>query len=402
MQNVVIDRPYVPVRPRSGWLWPKLLGYYVPRLLRKSYGVVRVEFEGVDRLQASLRAGHGILLASNHCRDEDPLVLGLLSRAVGRPFFIMASWHLFMQSRVKSFLLPRAGAFSIYREGIDRVALNTAVEILERASRPLVIFPEGHVSRTNERLNDLMEGTGLIARTAARRRAKLHPPGRVVVHPIAIRYHFQGDVQTVVTTVLDEVETRLTWRPRRHLPPLARIAKVGEALLMLKELEYLGCPQPGRLSERLSRLIDSVLYPLEDHWVAGRHDGSVNARVKRLRTALLPDLVKGDLAEPERTRRWHHLADAYLAQQLAHYPPGYLSETSPPEHLLETVERFEEDLTDKVRVHGRRSAAVTVGEAIDVPPDRESRGETDPLLGEIGRRLRLLLGLTGEEPEVKV
>ena len=58
----------------------------------------------------------------------------------------MASWHVFMQSEMLSFFLRRAGVFSIYREGIDRGAVNLAVEILENAERPLVIFPEGIIS----------------------------------------------------------------------------------------------------------------------------------------------------------------------------------------------------------------------------------------------------------------
>src|SRR3954462_7776556 len=109
----------------------------------------------------------------------------------------MASWHLFMQARLKRFLLQRAGAFSIYREGIDRAAINSAIEILENAERPLVIFPEGYIARTNDKLNDLMDGVSLIARSAAKKRAKLDPPKKVVVHPIALRYKFNGDINNV-------------------------------------------------------------------------------------------------------------------------------------------------------------------------------------------------------------
>lgn len=210
MQNVVIDNPYVPVPPHQGRIWPALLLFYLPRLLRKKYGVVNVECDGAERLAQSIAAGHGILLAPNHCRDEDPLVMGMLAKKVRAPVFIMASWHLFQQDAMQTFLLRRAGAFSIYREGIDRAAVNTAVDILERAARPLVIFPEGHISRTNDRLNELMDGTALIARTAAKRRAKLEPAKKVVVHPIAIRYRFMGQIESAVTSVLDEIEARLS------------------------------------------------------------------------------------------------------------------------------------------------------------------------------------------------
>src|SRR5947208_2450571 len=85
----------------------------------------------------------------------------------------------------------------------------------------------------------------------------------------------------------------------------------------------LTAPQTGSLEQRLSNLIDAVLNPLEDEWVQKQHDGSVNSRVKRLRTAILPEMIKNDIEEPERQRRWKQLADVYVANQLHHYPPDY-------------------------------------------------------------------------------
>jgi hypothetical protein len=307
----------------------------------------------------------------------------------------MASWHLFVQSPLQTFLLTRAGAFSIYREGIDRTAVNTAVEMIETAQRPLVIFPEGFISRTNDRLNDLMEGTGLIVRSAAKKRAKLQPPGKVVVHPVAIRYRFHGDINAAATAVLDDVEARLTWRPLRELPLIDRIYKTGNALLSLKELEYVGHAKEGELGTRLKNLIEAILTPLEDEWMEGKHDGAAPGRVKKLRQAILPDMTKDELDEKERERRWKQLADLYLVQQLFNYPPDYVRSNATPERILETVERFEEDLTDRTRVHRPIHATVTVGEAIEVAPTREGRGAGDPLMEQIEHQLRAMLGLEG-------
>jgi 1-acyl-sn-glycerol-3-phosphate acyltransferase len=393
MQNVIIDKPYVPVPPYRGRIWPWVLTFIAPRKLRKSYGITQVDCVNEQRLADSIRAGCGVLIAPNHCRDEDPLVLAALSRKVGSPFFIMASWHVFMQKKLSAFLLRRAGAFSIYREGIDRAALDTAIEILETAERPLVMFPEGLIARTNDHLNPLMDGVALIARSAAKKRAKQDPPKKVVVHPVGIRYNFHGDIDAAVAKVLDEIEARLSWMPQRHLPKLDRIYKVGEALLTLKELEYLNHPQSGDVYTRLPMLIDAILNPLEDQWCAGRHDGGVTARVKRLRAAILPDMIKDEMDEPERQRRWRQLADVYLAQQLMHYPPDYVKDNPSPERLLETIERFEEDLTDNVRLHGPITATVTVGEAIEVSSSREGRGGVDPLLQKIEDQLREMLHL---------
>ncbi len=117
MQNIVIDKPYVPIPPHHMRIWPAILSLYVPRLLARKYGVTHVECLHVERLKQSISAGHGVLLAPNHCREEDPLVLGILSRASGSPFFIMASWHVFMQDKLTAFLLRRAApSVSIARE----------------------------------------------------------------------------------------------------------------------------------------------------------------------------------------------------------------------------------------------------------------------------------------------
>src|SRR5688572_1380958 len=257
MNSVVSDQPYVPVPPYHGTLWPRALNWYFPRYLRRRYGTAGVEVAGADKLRASIAAGHGVLVPPNHCRDEDPFILSALARAVRQPFFVVASAHLFMGGRLQAFLLRRAGACSIYREGMDKQAVQTSIDILENVRRPLVIFPEGHISRTNDRLTPMLEGTALIARQAAKKRAK--EGKKVVVHPVAIRYSFPFDVESAAARVLDGIETRLTWRPSRGLPLHERFRKVGAGLLALKELQYLGHTQDGTIAERINKLTDAIL-----------------------------------------------------------------------------------------------------------------------------------------------
>lgn len=391
MQNVVIAKPYRFVAPHRGKLWWRLFRPLLPLYLRKSHGITAVECRGVDRLRASLDAGHGIMLAPNHCRPPDPMVLGALSYQVGRPLYVIASWHLFMQNAVQTFLLPRLGVFSIYREGADREALKTAMQLTAEAERPLVIFPEGVISRHNDKLNNLMEGTALMARGAAKQRAALNPPGKVVVHPVAIRYFFGGDVRTAIEPVLRDIERRLSWKAHEHLSLEQRIAKIGGALLALKEIEYFGAAQVGSLPERLGKLIDRLLVPLEAEWLKGRREKEIVQRVKLLRIAIVPDMASGSLDEGELDRRWRQLADIYLAQQLALYPPDYLSADPTPERLLETVERFEEDLTDSVRVHAPIRAVVDIGEAIEVSPERARGADGDPLMSAIRTQIEAML-----------
>ena len=391
MQNIVIVKPYRFVPPRHGSFWSRFLLPALPFYLRRSHGVTDLTCRGVERLRASLASGHGIILAANHSRPCDPMAVGLLAGQADCLLYIMASWHVFMQNRFYAWLLPRLGVFSIYREGLDREGLKYAIRLLTAARRPLLLFPEGVLSRHNDRLNHLMEGIAIMARAAARQRASLTPPGRVVIHPLAIRYVFTGDIESTVTPVLEDLEARLAWRPHRELPLVERVLKVGSAMLALKEIEYYGEPQCGEIVARIRQLIEHILGPLEEEWLQERQSGDVVHRVKALRKAILPDMTGDALASQEQERRAKHLADIYLAQQLFNYPAGYFTPEPTPERILETVERFEEDTTDSTRVHGPLRAIVDVGEAIYVSPEGEHGPDEDPLMGEIREQLHALL-----------
>jgi hypothetical protein len=212
-----------------------------------------------------------------------------------------------------------------------------------------------------------------------------------VVHPVAIRYFFDGSIEKTAPAVLRDIEHRLTWHPQDSLPLTDRIARIGGALLTLKEVEYFGAPQSGTVAERLDRLIDRLLVPLETEWVKGRREKEIVGRVKLLRTAIVPEMANGALSESELHRRWRHLTDMYLAQQLSCYPPDYLDANPTPERLLETVERFEEDMTDQARVHPPMRAVIEVGEAIEVSPERARGADGDPLMVAIREQLESML-----------
>ena len=400
MQDIIVQKPYKFIPPSRWDFWPWLvqtLCLYEPHL-RKNEGVVARQCRHVERLRASLDAGYGILLTPNHCRTADPLVLGWLAKEAGMYIYAMASWHLFNQDFITGWTLKKMGAFSVNREGIDRQAINTAIEALESAKRPLVIFPEGGSSRTNDRLHALLD-ISFIARAGAKKRAKLAPDSKVVVHPIAIKYLFRGDIERQADPILSSIEQRLSWRPQRNLALLERIGKLGRALLSLKEIEYFGSVQQGTLAERLEGLINRLLHPLEQEWLSETQFGAVVPRVKALRIKMLPDLIDGQIEDTERERRWEQLADVYLAQQLSCYPPDYLEAYPSVDRLLETIERFEEDLTDKASVHGSLEAVIDVGEAIDVSPQRDRSAEVDPLMTQIEEALQKMLdSLARESP----
>ena len=223
----------------------------------------------------------------------------------------------------------------------------------------------------------------------------------MVVHPVAIRYRFdepQEKLEASLNAALDDIEHRLSWRPKQDANLKERIYRVGGALLWLKEIEYFGEPQTGLIKERLHGLINRMLEPIEKEWLPeiDAAEKTIVARVKQLRTAILPDMIQDSISDDERSRRWDQLADLYLAQQLGHYPPDYIRNDPTPERMLETVEKFEEDLTDECRVHGKMSATVHVGEAIEVSSKRV-RGQ-DPVMTRLEADMHAMLGLPHDQP----
>jgi len=258
MQKIIFEDPYEFISPCRGKFWfdaierLRLYDYW----LRKHNGVEDYEVRHIERLRRSHAAGHGIMLAPNHPRPADPITMGFLGRHVGFRVYAMAGWHLFKKSRFQTWALRRMGAFSIYREGVDRKAIDTAVEILVEAERPLVLFPEGVTTRTNDRLTALLDGVAFIARAAAKRRAK-SDGGKVVVHPIAVKYFFSGDLRAALDPVLTRIEKQLTWRQMENATLPERIQRIALGLLALKEIEYFGEPQPGEKGmETIGDIVD--------------------------------------------------------------------------------------------------------------------------------------------------
>jgi 1-acyl-sn-glycerol-3-phosphate acyltransferase len=404
MQNVVIEEPYRFVPPMDSRFWPPFLRrWVVPWHIRTAYGVHSVETRGADRLKASVDSGHGVILAPNHCRMSDPLTFTELSAYVGRNMHAMASWHLFKMSWVNNFMLRRIGAFSVYREGVDRQAISTAVDILVAGKRPLVLFAEGALSRHNDQLMPLMDGTAFVARTAAKRREKVPGAAGVVIHPVAIRYFYRGDLQAAVIPVLEEIESHFSWFPQNHKSLVERLRQIGQALLSLKEIEYFGSARTGDFYERVDNLIEDLLVKLESRWNIRECETGVVARVKALRAAILPKLITNNATHAEKEELRKQLAACYYVQQMSHYPRNYvrMSQKNIPEHILETVERFEEDFTDSIRVHGPLHAVIQVGEAIPVTSKRDRTAAVDPVMEAIRTQLAdMLNSLSDESPRI--
>ena len=144
---------------------------------------------------------------------------------------------------------------------------------------------------------------------------------------------------------------------------------------------------------------------METEWFGRVQTGPAVPRVRNLRHGSCPTWWRAAFPNANAARRWQQLADIYLAQQLAAYPPGYLVRPT-VDRVLEIIEKFEEDITDKARLHGQLKVVLDVGEAIEVSPERERGVSVDPLMMQIQQSLQAMIDqlaaespLTRAEPE---
>lgn len=383
--------PYRFVPPYRSPFWCRLFAPLAPTYLRRVLNVRRWQFRGLDRLQQSIRDGHGILLTPNHTRWPDAGIVGLLSTQVGRHFYYLLSSHLLRQGRLSSALLRRLGSFPILREGTDHEALAACRRILAEAERPLVIFPEGTWFRQNDRLGPLQEGVPLIARQAQKAANRT-----IVIHPIAIKYWLLTDPTPALDDWLLRHERRLFWPPQQGRPLVERVERLMSAFLALAEVEVLGAPQTGAVDERIHGLADGIVSRLERRFTDRPRNGLVLERIRWLRQRLARQLQETAGDGPAGHALMRDFDALMFAENLNAHSAGYLRERPSPERLTETVQRLEETLSDRNEV-----PAVPLGVVVEVAPalrvsdfprpKREGRAGGDPLLKAVGQTIQGML-----------
>lgn len=344
--------------------WVRVTRFYRRRMQHVDQRLLEIDVLGLDHLRAATERNAGVLITPNHPGHADSYALYEAADQLGLPFYFMTAWQVFeMSSPIARWLYQRYGCFSIEREGADLWAYKRAVQILAKEANPLVIFPEGDVYHLNDRVTPLREGTAAIALSAMK---QLERP--VFIVPCGLKYRYIQDPTPELETVMSELESRLFWRPRVGLALADRVYKFAEAALALKELEYIGEAQPGRLVTRIRSLIEHVLTELERRHELKSPGQSVPERIKNVRRACLEKLAQCGDDSSRATAMNRELDDVFFVVQLYSYPGDYVSERPTVERLAETIDKFEEDVLGHrtARIRGTRRAIVQFGEPIDV------------------------------------
>ncbi|MDB5323773.1 MAG: phospholipid/glycerol acyltransferase [Phycisphaerales bacterium] len=382
--------------PRPNGVWRKVLTPLRKFYLKKFYAVKEVTVEGAKHLSA-VREGDGVMLTPNHSHDSDPHVMMEVAKRLERQFYFMAAWQIFKGHRgIDGFVLQRMGAFSVDREGCDRRAMRQAVELMT-TGRWLVVFPEGEIYHTNERLTPLREGVAFMAGTAQKDLEKEGKGRKVWIVPTAIRYKYLEDVTPQLEAAMDDLEERMKLKSGKGSPLAKRIMRFGDAMLTIKEKEQLGKAGDGELAGRLKALVTAILDRNETKWMRKtQSDCSVSLRVKTLRQQLLEIWFDEEVDVGQRAEAKEGLDDVQLVMQLYSYPGDYVLENPSVERMAETIEKFEEDVYGGiVRPKGERAARVVLGRPLDVSTEASGlrpRAAATELTGKLERTIKELMG----------
>jgi len=369
---------------------------WFPFMRREMFRVARigeVEIRGGEHLRTALAQKAGVLITPNHSFHYDSYVLGHAAQEVRTPFHFLTAWQVFaMSTPFQRWVMQRHGCYSIDRESADLGAFKRSVEILRSHASPLVIFPEGDIYHTNDRVMPFREGAAAIALSAARRADR-----PILILPTAIQCRYVDDPTPGLVELMGRLEQAIHWRPRPDLPLTERIYRFAEGLLALKELEYLGQPRSGPVPQRTRGLADAILSEKEARYGITETGTSIPERVKELRRRFIQQLERVDLEATSHLQLKRDMEDLFLVIQLYSYPGDYVASHPSVERIAETLDKFEEDVL-RVRYpqpRGTRRATVTFGEPILVSAERGARDAAAGLTTQLEREVQRLLNPDG-------
>jgi 1-acyl-sn-glycerol-3-phosphate acyltransferase len=366
-------------------LWRPMIN----RELRRGQKITHIEVQGIEHPQAALKENCGVMVTPNHSFHYDSYVMIETAHRVGPPFHFLSAWQVFAMSKpFEQRVLQWHGCFSINREAADLKAFKQAVDIVANAPQPLVVFPEGDIYHSNDRVTPFRDGAAAIAMSAAKKAER-----KVVCLPVALKCFYVQDPTAELTKVMTRLEERFNWRPRTDWPLDKRILHYADGLLAMKEIEYIGRQQSGTIPERIQGLANHVLAKHEQTYEVKTTAGIVPERVKEVRRAVIKRLEEPEIKEEARRPLVDAMDDLFFVVQLFSYPGNYLSEKPTLERTAETLDKFEEDVLqqDFPGIRGERHCVVRFGAPIEIPKERGARDAVQQMTDQMENAVQGLL-----------
>ncbi len=328
---------------------------------------VRIDGE-LDALQEALRSGDRLLFVINHPSHSDPQALSEIQRRLGVHSCFMAAYDVFLRSRFNAWAMTRTGNFSVDREGSDRKAMATAIQVLARGDRALNIFPEGNVYLTNDRLTPFLDGAAFIALKAQ----AAADGGAVKIIPVSLKFTHLTTPREAITDRMLKLGADSGYRfpPDSTEDPLSAVLGLGRHILAgyLEKhdlADHVPSDDPS-LYAVLEKFATSLVARVEAGLEITSPEGiPLVTRIAKVRAKIHQIRTDAD-ARPH--PEFDGLADrAILALRIHGYLTPYLTEKPTIDRYDETVERIAEDFYSRhMSRTGPRRVTARIGVPIDV------------------------------------
>ena len=386
-------QPYqTPPRWWSPMLSPASFRLWRPvrkRIRLQYHRLLDIEIRGLENLRQCIDAKHGVLITPNHSCHADPTVVYWVADQLKVPFYFMATWQIFLRANwLRTLILRQHGCFSVDRDGTDIRAFKQSVEILKNGRFPLVIFPEGEIYHINKQVTPFRDGPAAMALMASK-----HTERPISCVPCGIRYQYISDPTNELMELMDRLEERILWRPKHHLTLKERIYHFAEAILGLKEQEFLGHTRTGTLPERIQGLAEFILSGIEEKYGIKDHTPTLPERVKACRRHAIHLIENENLSEAEHNAAQLDLDDIFVVTQLFSYPGNVSTGTPTIEEIAETMDKFEEDVlqASTAAIRGTRRAVIEFGDPIPVKQEKGGKDQTHALTEQLEHCVQELL-----------
>ncbi len=338
-----------------------------------------------------------VLFVANHPTRTDPQFMAEIQRRFGYRSSFMAAYDIFLENRLRAWFMQKTGCFSIDREGSDRRAMSTAIDILKGGDLALTIFPEGNVYLMNDRVTPFLEGTAFIALKAHQ---ALKEEGEVVVVPVSLKYSHLTDARTGVWSRLARLaeDSGFSGQLDPDHPRRSVVAVGGHILSRFLEersgisgdFDFTGL-SPEETQARLYDLAKRLIGELESDLALPCDDGVfIVDRIRKVRSTL--HQIRNDeaaLAAMGQDTLSALARQSILSFRLLAYVLPYLNEKSTLDRYSETVERLCEDFYSRNfpplgprRALARIGAPIPLGEIL-----AGSGGKTRGAVTELTRRM---------------
>ena len=364
------DTPYAYFPPRPGRFWIGLFKLYnryvyLPGSELRIRGVDVTCDPGWDAIPAAER--RRCLFVPNHGTHADPQLMMETLRQQRCSSCFMAAYDVFQRDAFRAWIMQRSGAFSVDREGSDKRAMKTALEILQAGEYGLTIFAEGNVYLQNDRVTPFLDGPAFIGLKAQKELGAEDP---VYVVPVSMKATHVTDARPRILQQLETLAGVAGVELDRSAPIARELERVGVVLLrQILERKQITVEMPDDLPlpDLLDRVASTLISNLEATMgVIARESDSLLDRFRKLRRQIHQIRLDPDKADQhEEAAAW--AVDAILAFRVLSYTGDYLGDHPSLDRVGETVEKLSEDYYSRLmEPFGVRRGLVHVGEPLDL------------------------------------